>query len=108
MADHAVPCRARGERPCHFDGTALDQSHAIILALAAEHSVTPHRLDLIERVLDAREILNRVGVGAIELTVEVESERQRQTDELVRRVFRVVKDDRDALESDGVAWLIRV
>ncbi|HSG63934.1 MAG TPA: hypothetical protein VLD39_02995 [Gammaproteobacteria bacterium] len=100
MSDHSVPRRARGERPRYFDEPAVDQLHAIVLALAAEISVLQDRFDLLERVLDARGVLRRSDLDSIELTEEAESERRRRRDELVRRIFRVVKEDRDTLESE--------
>jgi len=100
MSDQTVPRRARGERPRYFDEPAVDQLHAIVLALAAEISVLQDRFDLIERILDARGVLKQADLDSTELTEEAESERRQRRDDLVRRIFRVVKEDRDALETE--------
>ena len=93
-----TPRPAKGKRPQYFDDPNMDQMHAMILALAAEVSVLTDRFDTIERVLDKKGTVARADIEAWEPDEAAWEERRENRDQLIRRLFRTVRESRIALE----------
>lgn len=102
MTDNVqLPRRAKGERPYFFDDPAIDQLHAMFLALAAELSVAYDRIDTLERLLDQQGVLKRETVESYRPDDAVEAARATRRNEYLARLFRILRDQREALSAAG-------
>jgi hypothetical protein len=97
MSDSAFPRTAKGPRPQYFDNPAIDQLHAIVLAMSAEIGVLYDRCDALERLLAERGIVEAGAVDRYEPAGPAQEERARRRDALINRLFRVVREDREQL-----------
>lgn len=70
----------------------------MILALATEVSVLTDRFDTIERVLDEKGTVSRADIESWEPDEATWEERREQREQLIRRLFRSVRESRTALE----------
>lgn len=97
-----TPRKAQGVRPQYFDDPNMDQMHAMIIALATEVSVMADRFDTLERVLDEKGSVSRADIEAWEPDETADAERHEKRDQLIRRLFRTVRETRTTLEgNDG-------
>ena len=95
----SLPRRARGKRPYFFDDPAVDQLHAMVLALSAELSVAFDRIDTLERLLGERGVLEREAIENYRPDETAEAERAERRQGFVQRLLRILNEERDALES---------
>lgn len=99
MADRIqTPRAAKGNRPQYFDDPNMDQMHAIIIALATEVSVLTDRFDTLERVLEEKGSATRADIESWQPDEAAWEERRQQREQLIRRLFRTVRESRTALE----------
>lgn len=99
MADKiATPRPAKGKRPQYFDDPNMDQMHSMIIALATEVSVLTDRFDTIERVLDEKGTVSRADIESWEPDEPTWNERRENREQLIRRLFRGVRETRTVLE----------
>jgi hypothetical protein len=96
-----TPRPAKGKRPQYFNDPNMDQMHAMIIALATEVSVLTDRFDTIERVLESKGSLTRADIEAWEPDDAAWQERKDNREELIRRLFRTVRESRTVLEGSG-------
>ena len=94
----ATPRPSKGNRPQYFDDPNMDQMHAMIIALATEVSVLTDRFDTLERVLEDKGSVTRADIEAWDPDDATEQERHTKRDQLIRRLFRTVREARTALE----------
>ncbi len=92
-----LPRRAKGERPYFFDDPAIDQLHAMFLALSAELSVAYDRIDTLERLLEKKGLVPRADVEAYRPDDAVEGERAARRNEYLQRIFRIFREQREGL-----------
>lgn len=76
----------------------MDQMHAMIIALATEVSVLTDRFDTIERVLEDKGSVTRAEIEAWEADDPASDERYAKRDQLIKRLFRTVRESRTVLE----------
>jgi hypothetical protein len=93
----SLPRRAKGERPYFFDDPAIDQLHALFLALSAELSVAYDRIDTLERLLERKGLLPRAEIEAFRPDDAVEADRAARRNEYLQRIFRIFRDQREGL-----------
>ncbi|MDG2242220.1 MAG: hypothetical protein P8L66_01875 [Rhodospirillaceae bacterium] len=93
-----TPRPAQGKRPQYFDDPNMDQMHAMIIALATEVSVLTDRFDTIERVLDEKGTVSRSDIENWQPGEKAWEERRDQREQLIRRLFRTVREARTTLE----------
>jgi hypothetical protein len=99
MADKiATPRPSKGKRPQYFDDPNMDQMHSMIIALATEVSVLTDRFDTIERVLDEKGTVSRADIENWEPDEPTWNERRENREQLIRRLFRGVRETRTVLE----------
>ncbi len=99
MADRiSTPRPSKGNRPQYFDDPNMDQMHAMIIALATEVSVLTDRFDTLERVLEDKGSVTRADIEAWEPDETIKQERHAKRDQLIKRLFRTVREARTALE----------
>ena len=97
MSDQAFPRRAKGPRPHYFDDPAIDQLHAIVLAMSAEIATLYERCDTLERLLAARGVLGEGAVDAFAPDAAAIETRAAQREALIGRLFRALREDRESL-----------
>lgn len=82
---------AKGKRPVYFDDPQTDKVLAIVMALIGEVSVLRERLDTIERLLEAKDILAIADIEAYQPDDEVAKQREQWRAEYIARVLRVLQ-----------------
>ena len=100
---HPRPRKAIGpDRPTYLTGADIDRVMAILLALVSEVASIRERLDGHERIADAGGAATTAAVEAYRPDPGVEADREAWRDAYIRRLFRVVTEDIEALgRSDG-------
>lgn len=93
-----TPRQAKGNRPQYFDDPNMDQMHAMIIALATEVSVLTDRFDTWERVMEEKGSITRADIEAWEPNAGEWQERKDKREQLIRRLFRTVRESRTTLE----------
>ena len=84
---------AKGKQPQFHDDRAVDQLMAMVLALTAEISILRERLDTPERLAAAKGVFSPPEVDKFLPSPEAMTERSAQRTRLMRKVFRVLKED---------------
>ena len=92
--------RAKGRRPAYFDDQAIDLLTSTTMALAAEVSVLRQRLDTVERLLDARQLVRREDVENFVPDAKGAYERGVATKAYVARIMRGLTQAMDELAAD--------
>lgn len=95
--DRSSESARRDRRPQYFDDPAIDRLHTLCLALAAELSVAYDRIDALERLLEAKGLLQRAEVEQFAPDERVEGERAQRREAFLRRVLQTFSDQRDEL-----------
>ena len=90
--------RAKGERPQYFQDPAVEKNLSITLALAGEVAVLRDRMDTIERLLAAGEIMNREAIENYIPCAAVREERDAWREEYLGNVLRIVHQEREELQ----------
>ncbi len=102
MADAPWPSRPRAavgpDRQTYFNPSDIDRVMAIVLALVSEVAAIRERVDTHERIAGGS--LDPARVEAYQPALEVENEREAWRDAYIRRLFRVITEDVDALKRD--------
>ncbi|MBD2040946.1 hypothetical protein [Microcoleus sp. FACHB-672] len=89
--------KAKGKRPIYFDDPQTDKLLTIILALAGEVSVLHERLDTLERLTEAKGLVNLQEIETYEPDEQVAQEREQWRQAYLERVLRVVREELEAL-----------
>ncbi len=101
-AQVARPRKARGpDRPSYFDAGDVDRVMAVLLALTSEVASIRERLDTHERVAAHDSLPSPARVEAYRPDPATEDEREAWRDAYVRRLFRVITEDVEALSQGG-------
>jgi hypothetical protein len=95
--------KAKGKRPYFFRDPDVERVLSITMAIAMEHAVTRQRLDALERLLEARGLMDRAELDAFVADPAAEVERSRWMQEYVARVLRIVQQETEAVRraADG-------
>jgi hypothetical protein len=97
-APRARPRKAVGpDRPTYLDAGDIDRVMAVLLALVSEVASIRERLDTHERVSATGVPPAARAVEAFEPDAAVEAEREAWRDGYIRRLFRVITEDVEAL-----------
>ncbi len=92
------PRKAVGpDRPTYFDAGDVDRVMAVLLALVSEVAAIRERLDSHERLAEGGAAPAPVAVEAYRPDAEVEAAREAWRDGYIRRLFRVISEDVEAL-----------
>lgn len=91
------PESAKRDRPQYFDDPAIDRLHTMCLALAAELSVAYDRIDALERLLEAKGVLERAEVDQFVPGENAQAERAARREAFLRRILQTFSDQRDEL-----------
>jgi len=94
--------RAKGKRPWFFNDPDVERVLSITMAIAMEHAVTRQRLDALERLLEQKGVFSRDELDCFQPAREVEAERTQWMKEYIARVLRIVQQETEALEGEGM------
>ena len=93
-----LPTKARGARPTYFDdGGATDAVVAIVTSLAAEVWALRERIDSLEAVLEAADVIEAEAVDDFRADGDRVEGRARGAAEFTARVFRVFEEMREEI-----------
>jgi hypothetical protein len=95
--------KAKGKRPYFFKDPDVERLLNITLALAQELAVTRERLDTLERLLERGEPVSKEAVEAFTPTKAEAAERGQWMQEYLARIFRILQQEREALDRVGEA-----
>ena len=84
---------AKGKQPRFHDDRAIDQLMAMVTALTAEVSILRDRLDTHERIAESRKLFSASDVDHFVPDTPMMAARSKQRQRLLRKVFRVLKED---------------
>jgi len=105
MAKHPAgkrPRKAIGpERPVYFGEGDVDRVMAVLLALVSEVASIRERLDTHERLAEAGQLPSPGDIEAYKADAAAESAREAWRDGYIRRLFRVITEDVEALRTQG-------
>lgn len=90
--------KAKGKRPWFLKDPDTERLMNITLALAQELAVTRERMDTIERLLARGETVSKESIEAFSPTKAEAAERGLWTQEYLARIFRILQQDREALD----------
>jgi hypothetical protein len=94
------PRKATGPaRPSYLDSADVDRVMAVLLALVSEVAAIRERLDTHEQLAAMGASATSQNVETHAPTAEVEAARETWRDAYIRRLFRVITEDIEALES---------
>ena len=90
--------KSKGKRP-YFLETDIERLTNIVLVLAQELAVVRERTDTLERLLEQSGVLTRQKIETFTPTKQQADERGAWTQEYLARVFRVLQQEREALQA---------
>jgi len=90
----------KGKRPYFFKDPDVERVLNITMAVAGELAVARERIDTLERLLEAKGVLERDDVESYRPDEEVAAERMRWDQEYIARVLRIVQQDIAELEKE--------
>lgn len=90
--------KAKGKRPWFFDDPDVERVMNITLALAQEVAVMRERMDTIERLLERDGAVTREAIEAYVPSKDDAAERGLWMQEYLARIFRILQQDREALD----------
>jgi len=94
--------RAKGKRPWFFNDPDVERVLSISMAIAMEHAVTRQRLDALERLLEQKGIFSRDELDRFQPARKAEAARTQWMKEYIARVLRIVQQESEALEGEGM------
>lgn len=89
---------ASGKRPYFFADADVDRLLAIVWAMAGELAVTRERLDTVERLLAAHEVLARTEIEGYRPDQQAAQERGQWHLEYVARLLRILQQEVEAMQ----------
>ncbi|WP_226660788.1 hypothetical protein [Microbulbifer aggregans] len=95
--------KARGKRPMYFKDADIDRLMSILMAVAGELAVSRERIDTLERLLDARGLLEREAIDSYEPDSEAARERGLWHQDFIARILRVVQQEIEQFDEDREA-----
>lgn len=96
----ASAAKPAGKRP-YFLNPEVERVMAITLAVAQELAVARQRIDTLERLLDAKGVLDRAAIDTFRPDADAAAERGLWTQEYLTRVLRIVQQEGEAAAAKG-------
>lgn len=104
MADTAkLQKHAKGPRPQFFSDPAIDKLMAMVMALAGEVSVMRDRNDTLERLIEAKGVLDKSEIDQFKPTKEIMAEREAWRQDYLAHILRIVDLDADDMSRTDVS-----
>jgi hypothetical protein len=95
--------KSKGKRPWFLENPDVERVMNINLALIQEVAVMHERMDTIERLLERGETVSKASIDAFTPTKEEADERGLWMQEYISRIFRIIQQDREAIERGNEA-----
>ncbi|HEY8570413.1 hypothetical protein [Microbulbifer sp.] len=95
--------KARGKRPVFFKDADTDRLLSMLMALAGELAVARERIDTLERLLEARDLLQRTDIENYEPDTAAARERGLWHQEFIARILRVIQQEIEQFDEDREA-----
>lgn len=89
--------KAKGRRPFFFHDPSVEKVLNITMALAGEVAVMRERMDTIERLLDAGQLISRDAIEKFVPDEKQAEERQEIHAEFIARILRIVQQELEAI-----------
>ena len=89
------------DRPAYLQPTDIDRIGIMLVALIGEVSALRDRLDTHEAVAELGSSVTRDAIEAYELTPARREQREAERQALLKRVLRVITEDREAALEDA-------
>ena len=102
-ANVKLPKHSKGVRPQFFDDPTSDKLLAMVMALAGEVSVIRDRNDTLERLIDAKGLIDKSEIESYRPSKEVISERDAWRQEYLSHILRIVDLDADKMGRNDVS-----
>ncbi|GAB5459641.1 MAG: hypothetical protein Hens3KO_26710 [Henriciella sp.] len=90
--------KAKGKRPWFLKDPDIERVMNVNLALIQEVAVMRERMDTIERLLERGETVSKASIDAFTPTKQEADERGLWMQEYIARVFRILQQDREAID----------
>lgn len=94
---------AKGPRPQFFNDPAVDKLLAMVMALAGEVSVMRDRNDTLERLIEAKGVLDKSEIDHYKPTKDVMAEREAWRQEYLAHILRIVDLDADDMSRNDIS-----
>lgn len=94
---------AKGPRPQFFNDPTSDKLLAMVMALAGEVSVMRDRNDTLERLIEAKGVVNKSEIDTYKPSKEVMLERDAWRQEYLSHILRIVDLDADDMGRNDVS-----
>ena len=95
--------KAKGKRPAYFRDPDSDRLMAILMAVSGELAVTRERLDTLERVLEAKGLLQQADIESYVPDSNAAGERGLWHQEFIARILRVVQQEIEQFDENREA-----
>ena len=95
--------KAKGKRPYFLDNPDVERLTNIVLVLTQELAVTRERMDTIERLLERGEPVTKAAIESFRASRSEADERGLWTQEYLARVFRIIQQEGEAIETGDEA-----
>lgn len=102
-ANVSLPKHAKGVRPQFFNDPTSDKLLAMVMALAGEVSVMRDRNDTLERLIDAKGLIDKNEIETYRPSKEVIAERDAWRQEYLSHILRIVDLDADKMGRNDVS-----
>jgi hypothetical protein len=89
------------KRPQYLQSTDLDRLMMMLTALVGEVAVLRDRLDTHEALADSGQVATEAAVEAFTLTLERQSARETRREAMLKRVYRVLMEEVDAVRENA-------
>ena len=87
-----------GKRPHFFENADIDRLLAIVWAMAGELAVTRERLDTVERLLAAHQLVQRAEIEGYRPDPDAARERGEMQIEYIARLLRVLQQEVESMQ----------
>ena len=95
--------KAKGKRPGYFRDSDSDRLMAILMAVSGELAVTRERLDTLERVLEAKGLLQQADIESYVPDSDAARKRGLWHQEFIARILRVVQQEIEQFDENREA-----
>lgn len=92
--------KAKGKRPFFLENADNERLLNILLVVVQELAVTRERMDTLERLLAQKGVISAADIEGFEPTKAEADARGAWTQEYIARVFRILQQDKEALQAD--------
>ena len=94
---------AKGKRPHFYDAPGLDQAMSMILVLASELMTMRDRLDTVERVAAAKDVMLEADIEAYQPDQSVLEAREERRQQFLARLYYLARKEATELNTEDTS-----